>query len=103
LTLKLGAANLLLAIGKISSHRQRWPRPLSGAILILQALLVVPDYLRFSKNDPDDQRRKSLDSGEIPAAAWALRLTLKRWRWIRMKWIDFGQFGIHRETLENAG
>jgi hypothetical protein len=46
-----------------------WPRPLSGAILILQALLVVPDYLRFSKKDPDDQRRASLDSGEIPAAA----------------------------------
>jgi hypothetical protein len=29
---------------KISDHQQRWPRPLSGAILIPPALLVVADF-----------------------------------------------------------
>jgi hypothetical protein len=29
---------------KISDHQQRWPCPLSGAILIPPALLVVADF-----------------------------------------------------------
>jgi len=33
-----------IGIPKISDHQQRWPRPLSGAILIPPALLVVADF-----------------------------------------------------------
>ena len=34
----------------ISGHQQRWPRSLSGAILMPPALLVVADYLEVNKN-----------------------------------------------------
>ena len=44
-------SNVDLKIIKISGHPQRWPRPLTGAILIPPALRVVADFYADSKED----------------------------------------------------
>ena len=36
-------------------------------------------------------------------AVYGVVVNPETWKWIRLKRIDFGQFGIQRESLENTG